>query len=150
MKLSEYRTTHNLSYYINVPRNAARDAALTHFVFHTDIELYPSENLALKFLRMIAMDERPLNAKQVYVVPAFEVKEDAQPPPSQKRDLIEMLHNGTAVEFHVSFCEHCAKVPQIDEWKAIPDSDGTFITAIECNSTKKLTRDSSFDTISQI
>lgn len=125
MKLSDYRAEHNLSYYINVPRNVAQDAAVTHFIFPTDIELYPSERLVLKFLRMVAFDERPLVRNRVYVVPTFEVTEESQPP-TKKKELVQMLHNGTAVEFHVSFCAHCSKVPEIERWKEIPDSDGGF------------------------
>lgn len=123
MKLSPYRSHHNLSYYINVPRNIAQDAAVTHFIFPTDIELYPSEGLAMKFLRMIAFDERPLVQNRVYVVPTFEVTAQSRPP-TNKRQLVKMLKNKTAVEFHVSFCKHCAKVPEIERWKKGSDSEG--------------------------
>lgn len=122
MKLSPYRSEHNMSYYINIPRNIAQDAAITHYIFHTDIELYPSENLAHKFLHMIAFDERPLIQNRAYVVPTFEVTATSQPP-ATKRQLIKMLKNESAFEFHVRFCPRCAKVPAIDEWKEIPDSD---------------------------
>ena len=37
-----YKTRHKLTYPINVGRNVAREAATTHYVFASDIELYPS------------------------------------------------------------------------------------------------------------
>lgn len=123
MELSAYRSDHNLSYYINIPRNIARDAAITHFILPSDIELYPSKNLVSKFLRMIAFDERPIVKRRVYVLPTFEVTADSQVPDS-KSQLIDMLHNDTAVEFHVKFCEHCSKVPDIERWKNVSEANG--------------------------
>lgn len=46
----------NLTYPVNVGRNLARDAALTHFVLASDIELYPSPNLIDQFFEMILKD----------------------------------------------------------------------------------------------
>ena len=37
-----YRSTNNLTYPVNVGRNIARQTATSHFVFPSDIELYPS------------------------------------------------------------------------------------------------------------
>lgn len=122
MKLSTYRADHNLSFYINIPRNIAQDAAITHFILPSDIELYPSENVVLKFLRMIAFDERTLVRNRVYVLPTFEVTQESRPPVT-KTQLLHMLANGTAVEFHVRFCEHCSKVPEMQRWKERADSD---------------------------
>lgn len=41
-------------YPVNVGRNIARDAAMTHFILASDIELYPNPGLVRKFLEMIA------------------------------------------------------------------------------------------------
>ena len=49
-----YKTIKKLSFPINLARNIAREAALTHFVFASDIELYPSPNLVDNFLEMIS------------------------------------------------------------------------------------------------
>lgn len=123
MTLSQYRRQHRLPFYINIPRNIAQDAAVTHFVFHSDIELYPSENLVHKFLHMIAFDGSTVVENRVYVIPAFEVTSRSRPPVN-KRELVHMLHNRTAFEFHINFCVHCSKVPDIDRWKLLADSDG--------------------------
>ena len=37
-----YRSMNNLTYPVNVGRNIARQSAISHFVFASDIELYPS------------------------------------------------------------------------------------------------------------
>ena len=40
-----YRSTNNLTYPVNVGRNIARQTATSHFVFPSDIELYPSPGI---------------------------------------------------------------------------------------------------------
>lgn len=125
MKLSSYRKDNDLQLYINVLRNVARDAAITHFILPTDIHMLPSARLVPRFLRMIAFDERPLIRNRVFVVPAFDVTEDSQPPQT-KRDLVQMLKNNTAIDFHVNFCEPCAHMQRIamPRWKLVPESEG--------------------------
>ena len=56
-----YRSQKNLTYPINVGRNIARDAALTHFIFPSDIELYPSPYLVKNFLEMIEKNHEELS-----------------------------------------------------------------------------------------
>lgn len=51
-----FRRSQNLSYPINVARNIARNASSTHFVFSSDIELYPSRNFINNFFNMIKSD----------------------------------------------------------------------------------------------
>ena len=73
---STYKQQKNLLYPINVGRNIARSSALTHFVLPSDIELYPSPDLAPKFLNMIARNEVPLstsNKPRVFPISLFEV-----------------------------------------------------------------------------
>lgn len=48
-----FKVMNNLTYPVNVGRNLARDAALTHFVLASDIELYPSSGLVDGFLDMV-------------------------------------------------------------------------------------------------
>lgn len=52
-KVSTYRNTSGLDYPVNVGRNIAREAANSHFIFPSDIELYPSPGLIPAFLDMI-------------------------------------------------------------------------------------------------
>ena len=54
-----FRKANNLTYPINVARNTARQAATTHYVLPSDIELYPNPGLIQSFLRMVtsAKDE---------------------------------------------------------------------------------------------
>lgn len=52
-----YKSKYDLLYPINVGRNIAREAALTHFIFPSDIELYPTPNLIEKFLEMIVKNK---------------------------------------------------------------------------------------------
>lgn len=58
-----YKAQKKLLYPVNVGRNIARDAALTHFILASDIELYPNPGLVKKFLEMIARNEQYLRRK---------------------------------------------------------------------------------------
>ena len=48
-----FRKANNLTYPINVARNTARQAANTHYVLPSDIELYPNPGLIRGFLKMV-------------------------------------------------------------------------------------------------
>lgn len=67
----------NLRYPINVLRNVARSNAETYFVLASDIELYPSANLAHLFLDMLQnmriLHNANNNKRMVFVLPVFEV-----------------------------------------------------------------------------
>ena len=47
---ASYRSINNLTYPVNVGRNIARQSATSHFVFPSDIELYPSPGEALTII----------------------------------------------------------------------------------------------------
>lgn len=49
---SMYKSKHNLTYPVNVGRNVAREASVTHFLLPSDIELYPNPGLVTQFLKM--------------------------------------------------------------------------------------------------
>lgn len=76
-----YKRKNDLLYPVNVARNIARDAALTHFILPSDIELYPSPYLVPKFLNMIARNQKPLNTStkpRVFPITIFEVDAKVQ------------------------------------------------------------------------
>jgi beta-1,4-glucuronyltransferase 1 len=49
-----FKHKRNLAYPINVGRNLARNASLTHFILASDIELYPNPGFIFNFLTMMA------------------------------------------------------------------------------------------------
>lgn len=104
-------------YPINVARNIARDAALTHFIFASDIELYPSPEFVPKFLEMIERNENEMQraAPKVYPITVFEVAKGAKIP-MNKTELLSMLKAKTAVTFHKRVCLECHSVPNQKEW----------------------------------
>jgi beta-1,4-glucuronyltransferase 1 len=63
-----YKTQKKLLYPVNVGRNVARDASMTHFILASDIELYPNPGLVRKFLEMIARNDPPLRRKNPRLV----------------------------------------------------------------------------------
>lgn len=121
-----YKTQKKLLYPVNVGRNIARDAAQTHFILASDIELYPTPGLAKKFLEMIARNDAPLQRKNPRVFPLslFEV-DSALQVPRDKTELQELLKAGKAIPFHKRVCSSCHGVPKSKEWMAANETDGS-------------------------
>lgn len=112
-------------YPINVGRNIARDAALTHFILASDIELYPSPNFVSKFLEMIARNEEAMQrpALKVYPIVLFEVTKESTVP-MNKTALQKMLKLNTAIPFHQNICVDCHRIPYQDKWLNEEESEG--------------------------
>lgn len=121
---TSFRAEQNLTYPINVARNIARDAALTHFIFPSDIELYPSDNLVDDFLALISKEEDIfLHLRRVYSVPVFEVKSGHQNPHT-KVELLQMIKVGTAIRFHKSFSYYSHSVTESELWEKTEQTSG--------------------------
>lgn len=122
-----YKTQKKLLYPVNVGRNIGRDAAMTHFILASDIELYPNPGLAKKFLEMIARNDAPLQRKNPRVFPLslFEV-DSASQVPRDKTELQELLKSGKAIPFHKRVCSSCHGVPKSKEWMAANETDGLY------------------------
>ncbi|XP_052747387.1 beta-1,4-glucuronyltransferase 1 [Bicyclus anynana] len=115
---STYMKAKSLLYPVNVARNVAREAAVTHFILPSDIELYPSPNLVPRFLNMIARNAKPLSTSskpRVFPISIFEVGAKVQVP-STKTELQAMLKNKTAIPFHKFVCPNCHNIPQGQQW----------------------------------
>uniref|UniRef100_A0A336M367 CSON001446 protein n=2 Tax=Culicoides sonorensis TaxID=179676 RepID=A0A336M367_CULSO len=119
-----YKTQKKLLYPVNVGRNIARDAALTHFILVSDIELYPSPGLVHKFLEMIARNDKSLRRKalKVYPLSLFEVDISVSVP-KDKTELQDLLKRGKAIKFHSRVCPACHAVPKSKEWIAANETD---------------------------
>lgn len=63
-----FKSQRKLLYPINVGRNIARDAALTHFILVSDIELYPSFGLVDQFLDLVTQNYDYMQRKQPRLV----------------------------------------------------------------------------------
>lgn len=122
---SLYKTQKKLLYPVNVGRNIARDAAMTHFILASDIELYPNPGLTKKFLEMIARNDKTMQRKSPHVFPLsiFEV-DSASQVPRDKTELQELLRTGKAIPFHKRVCSSCHGVPKSKEWMAANETEG--------------------------
>lgn len=120
-----YKTKKSLPYPINVARNIARDAAVTHFLFVSDIELYPSPELPWKFLEMIARNEPPLNSTKPKVFPLsiFEAVASSHVPWT-KTELQELFRKREIFHFHKDLCSKCHRLPEADKWMATNETEG--------------------------
>ncbi|XP_046473213.1 beta-1,4-glucuronyltransferase 1 [Neodiprion pinetum] len=124
-----YKSEKKLLYPVNVGRNIAREWAPTHYVLPSDIELYPSPDLASRFLEMIRRrDQQPLYKPNPKVFPLsiFEVSADSQVP-RNKTQLQKMLKAKTAIPFHKKVCSGCHNVPRSKEWQEAPETEGLHV-----------------------
>ncbi|EDV58763.1 beta-1,4-glucuronyltransferase 1 [Drosophila erecta] len=120
VKSDMYRTRNTLNYPVNIGRNIARRASLTHYVLASDIELYPTPGLVRDFLNFLGRQVLGVPGQQrtspmVHALRIFEVKANVSVP-SSKSELQELLKSGEAVPFHMEICEVCHRGPGLEEW----------------------------------
>ncbi|XP_055680429.1 beta-1,4-glucuronyltransferase 1 [Lutzomyia longipalpis] len=119
-----YKTQKKLLYPVNVGRNIARDAALTHYFFASDIELYPNPGLVRKFLEMVARNDATMQRPKpkVYPLAIFEVDSSVNVP-RDKTELQEQFRKGKIIPFHKKLCPSCHGLPKSKEWMAANDTE---------------------------
>ncbi|XP_070065374.1 beta-1,4-glucuronyltransferase 1 [Drosophila virilis] len=112
-----YRKQMELKYPINVGRNIAKEAALTHYVLSSDIELYPSPGLVNGFLLMLAANMHLLNSTRPLVFPLniFEVSANSTVP-TTKKELKYKLKTGQAIPFHRDIAPQFNIAPNLKKW----------------------------------
>lgn len=110
----------NDTFPINVGRNIASTAALTHFLLKSDSELFPSENFVNKFLEYVVTNKDVLASRIVFIVPTFEIPSEVTVIPFTLMELHDLLKAGKAIFFfHIAkFCSWCFQVPNKDSWVA--------------------------------
>ncbi|XP_067138083.1 beta-1,4-glucuronyltransferase 1-like [Centruroides vittatus] len=129
-KLKSYGAGENYAFGIPYPnnllRNVARRNAMTEFVFVIDIDMVPSNHLHKNFLYFANENHLFLEShkddKTVYVVPAFEVKEDSEIP-QDKTNLLQLLELMEARPFYFELCWKCQKHTDYEAWQREPPSD---------------------------
>jgi len=123
-----YRKRNKLDYPVNVARNVARQTVSTHYVFPSDIELYPSPNLIPTFLEMIRQNGPQLqkNNPRVFVNSIFEIEAN-HTLPETKTELIELIKKKIVIPFHKQVCSQCHKIPHSKEWLESKPSEGMNI-----------------------
>lgn len=119
--MKTFRMQRKLLYPVNVARNVARSSAQTHYVLPSDIELYPSTNLIPWFFEMLKLkqDHFSTTAREVYVLPIFEIKRGFHPP-TNKSEIMQLLHKGDAIPFHYHICKECHIIPNYEQWLQLP------------------------------
>lgn len=120
-----YKKIHSMTYPINVGRNIARESANSHYVFPSDIELYPNPGLITAFLQMVTNgNEEALNRPnpRVFVSSIFEIKE-GHSLPNNKRELLSLLNSKVVIPFHKMVCTQCHAIPKAKEWMSNQVSD---------------------------
>lgn len=126
-----YKQRTGLFYPINVARNVAKLNAQTHFVFPSDIELYPTRHFISKFFNFTRHHPEYFekSSRNVFVFPLFEIQEGYEIP-ENKTKLQEMINNKTAFWFHHEVCRSCHAVPKSAEWIAEQETNGLNIFTV--------------------
>lgn len=108
----------NDTFPINVGRNIASLAALTHFQLKSDSELFPSENVVSKFFDFIVDNKDIVTNKGVFIIPAFEVPSDVSNIPYTLFELKDLLIKKKAIFFFdiPTFCNWCFQFPNKELW----------------------------------
>lgn len=107
----------------NLLRNVARRNALTEFVFVVDVDTVPNEGLHRDFMdfaeshRLFADSKK--DDKTVYVVPAFEAKDDIDIP-KDKAALLQLIETMRVRPFYFELCWKCQKHTDYDAWQREP------------------------------
>ncbi|XP_025411580.1 beta-1,4-glucuronyltransferase 1 [Sipha flava] len=123
-----YKGRKKLLYPVNVGRNVARESATTHYVLPSDIELYPSPGVIDGFMDMVRRQDPPLRRPKpmVFPLPIFELASRMKLP-ADKRELLSMLKNGSAITFHKKVCPDCHTVPKFKEWASAKPKPGVSV-----------------------
>ncbi|XP_050435016.1 beta-1,4-glucuronyltransferase 1 [Adelges cooleyi] len=125
---SLYKGQRKLLYPVNVGRNVARESATTHYVLPSDIELYPSPGVIEGFMEMVRRQDPPLRRPKpmVFPLPIFELASNMKLP-ADKKELVSMLKNGSAITFHKKVCPDCHTVPKFKEWASAKPKSGISV-----------------------
>ncbi|XP_014260515.1 beta-1,4-glucuronyltransferase 1-like [Cimex lectularius] len=120
--IQTFRYSEELTYPVNVARNAARVQSLTKYTLVSDVELLPSRNLVTNFMKMVnALEKNSKFGLQefvnrlVYVLPVFEVQSN-EIVPEVKSKLLELYSQNQAFYFHRWVCSHCQRFPGLQRW----------------------------------
>ena len=107
-----------MTYPVNVGRNIARETANSHYIFPSDIELYPSPGLIPAILKMVTSGEEEALKRsnpRVFVSSIFEIKE-GHDLPETKAELVKLLKSKVVIPFHKLVCSQCHSIPKAQEW----------------------------------
>ena len=117
-----------MTYPVNVGRNIARETANSHYIFPSDIELYPSPGLIPSILKMVTSREEEALKRpnpRVFVSSIFEIKE-GHDLPETKAELVKLLKSKVVIPFHKMVCSQCHAIPKAQEWVTDPISGRIF------------------------
>lgn len=110
----------------NLLRNVARRSSFTEFVFVVDMDLVVNQNLRSDFLSLAKENnlfaESQKSDKNVYVVAAYEVKDDLPDAriPKDKTQLLELISLLEARPFYFELCWKCQKYTDYETWQREP------------------------------
>lgn len=123
-----YKKSSSLDYPVNVARNIARESAVTHFIFPSDIELYPSPDTIPEFLKMIRRNDAILQRPnpKVFVNSIFEISSNHSLP-NNKNELVQLLKNKIVIPFHKQVCSQCHTIPHSKEWLQASVKEGLHV-----------------------
>ncbi|XP_075050460.1 beta-1,4-glucuronyltransferase 1-like isoform X2 [Mixophyes fleayi] len=112
----------NASYPNNLLRNVARAGiGSPAFALVVDIDMVPSEGLRSGFLDLVA---RGVDARMVFVVPAFEIRHTRRLP-GTKEELLRLYQVGEVRAFYEELCPRCQAPTNYSVWLNLPERENS-------------------------
>ncbi|XP_022911263.2 beta-1,4-glucuronyltransferase 1-like [Onthophagus taurus] len=106
----KFKNVQNKKYPINLAENVAKYASQTHFIFSSRIDLIPPKNLVNSFFNMLKNHRDYYDFKPaIFVLPLFQIDENVGVP-RNKRELKEVLLNGTGRVYLKTNCFGCKEI----------------------------------------
>ena len=90
----------SLEYPQNLMRNVAKSGCQTAFTLVPDVDMIPSPGLDLQLEKFFSRNRTRECKKCAYVLPVYEVSANATRLPENKTELLQLVHNKLAREFH--------------------------------------------------
>ena len=103
-------------------RNVARKNCQSDFVFLSDIDIIPSKDSVKKLNRFFSSKDHSLKNKSIYVIPTYELDYKV-PFPSNKSELIQLVHEKKAQPFHYKIFIHNQYATNYSHWEANTDDN---------------------------
>ena len=122
-------------------RNVGRVPATSHYIFPSDLELYPSPGLIPQFLKLVTEGDYIIiitisyqyvififkigkdpafnrTSPRVFVLAIFEI-EEGYDVPEDKATLVKLLKKGIVIPFHKHWCLSCHQIPKVPSTKLV-------------------------------
>jgi len=107
----------------NLLRNLAKSGCQTAYTYIPDIDMVPAYGLDKKLEEFLALPSVQQCEKCAYVVPTYEIAKDSARLPQNKSELMQMVTEKKARQFHQALYSINQKSSNLKKWETIPQAE---------------------------